>query len=120
MRLPLMTTRRWMTFVALVAILAAACVWAQRFIRYTTALRDYTASMHWYEEGRLLPSTLVLRSQRVMEAELDVSAGRQQQIRAIAAHLTRVAGVIQAEINEPIELHTTPERYVREIEEALG
>jgi hypothetical protein len=120
MRLPRMTTRRWMDVVAGAAILAASCVWAQRLIRYDSAWHDYMASTQWYEEGRLLPGPLVLRSQRVMEAQLDLSVGREQQIRAITAHFTRVSGLIQAEINEPLGIHDRPDRVALEIGEALG
>jgi hypothetical protein len=114
-----MTTRRWMISVAIAAIFAASCVQAQRLIRYASALRDYTASTHRYEEGRLLPETLILRSQRVMEAQLDLAIGRGQQIRAITAHLTRAYEVIRAEANEPLRLHDRPELYALHIEEAL-
>ncbi len=120
MRVPRMTTRRWMITVAIVAV---SCVQAQRLwlrTRYASALGDYRASTGWYEEGRLLPSTLVLGSQRVMEAQLDLSAGREQQILAITAHLTRASGVIQEEINEPFYLHDRPDYTASEIEEALG
>jgi hypothetical protein len=54
-----------------------------------------------------------------MEAQLDLAAGRRQQIRAITAHLTRASGLIQAEINEPLDLHIYPELVSLEIEEAL-
>ena len=120
MRPPQMTTRRWMVVVVIVATLAASWIQAQRSIRYVSVWRDYRASREWYEEGRLLPSTLVLRSQRIMEAQLSLSFGREQQVRAITAHLTRVSGVIQAEINWPPTLHARPEFHAIEIEEALG
>ena len=120
MRLPRMTTRRWMVVVVIVATLAASWVQAQRWIRYAAVWRDYTASRELYEEGMLLSSTLVLRSQRIMAAQLDLSFGREQQIRAITAHLTRVSGVIQAEINWPPNLHDRSDFRAIEIEDALG
>jgi hypothetical protein len=108
-----------MIAVALAAVLAATSTWAQRLIQYDTALRDYSASTRWYGEGRLLPVILVLRSQRLMEAQLALAAGRRQQIRAITAHLARVSEVIQAEINAPLEIHSRPDWDSRDIEEAL-
>jgi hypothetical protein len=114
-----MTTRRWMILVALVAALAASWVQVQRQIRYASVWRAYKASMEWYQEGRLRPSTVILRSQHVMDAELALSFGREQQIRAVAAHLTRSSGVIQAEINDLPRLHARPEWDAIEIDEAL-
>ena len=54
-----------------------------------------------------------------MEAELALSFGKEQQIRAVAAHLTRASGVIQAEINELPLCRGRPERDAIEIDEAL-
>jgi hypothetical protein len=115
-----MMTRRWMISVAVVAIFAATFVQAQRLLRYASALRVYAASSQWYEQGRLLASTLVLRSQRVMDAQYDLAIGREQQIRAITAHLTRASELIQAEINAPLGLHDRPELDALEVEKALG
>jgi hypothetical protein len=114
-----MTTRRWMILVALVAALAASWVQAQRQIRYASVWRAYRASMEWYQEGRLPPGTLILRSQHVMQAELSFSFGKKQQIRAVAAHLSRASEVIQAEINDLPRLHARPDCDAFEIDEAL-
>jgi hypothetical protein len=54
-----------------------------------------------------------------MEAELALSFGKKQQIRAVAAHLTRASGVILAEINDPPRLHDRPEWDAIYIDEAL-
>jgi hypothetical protein len=108
-----------MILVALVAALAASWVQAQRQIRYASVWSAYRASMGWYQEGRLRPSTLILRSQHVMEAELALSFGKKQQIRAVAAHLTRASGVIQAEISDLPRLHARPDWDAIEIDEAL-
>ncbi len=111
MRLPRMTTRRWMAAVAVVAILAAALIevensW-ERYSRYTSALRAFHAYEVYYEEGRATLGQCVERSRRLMEAELGVRRARAKQVAAIEVHLNRVSSLIDDEINYPWGLHDT-------------
>ena len=124
MRLPRMTTRRWMIAVAAVAILAASCVQVQKWWRlrtqYDAALRDYASSEKRYDDERLAPWDLVGASQRLMEAELGLATWREHQVLAVTAHVDRVSRMIDEESKDRgLALHDFPARDAYIIEEAL-
>ena len=95
------TTRRDTIAVAGVAILAASSIqardWWRLRIRCAGALRDYARSTKRYEEGRVAFWDYLDVSQRLMEAELDLSSRRGQQVDAITDHLSRVSRIIDEE-----------------------
>jgi hypothetical protein len=123
MRLPRMTTRRWMVAVGVTAIFTASCVQAHRWWRlrteYDGALRRYESSMTWYLEGRLTAWDLVGISQRLMETELALLSRRDQQVRAVNAHLQRVSRMIDEERRAAPTCHDWPAGDAAFIEDAL-
>jgi hypothetical protein len=76
--------------------------------RHAAALRDYKAAMLWYDEGRLDLVRGVLASERLLEAELGLSATGKDQATAISAHVERAGYMIEAERNEPFGLCEHP------------
>ena len=122
MRLPRMTTRRWMATAAVVAMLTAAAIEVERLrvqhARYASALRTFRAYEVYYEEGRATLGQCVERSRRLMEAELGLRGTKQAQVAAIEAHLARASSLIDAEINWPWSLHDTDYERAPRIAEA--
>jgi hypothetical protein len=96
-----MTTRRWMTAVAGVAILTAsflhACEWWRLKRRYDDASRNYARSAERYDEGLLAFWDMIDVSQHLTDAELDLAPRLPQQVTAITAHLRRISQVIDQE-----------------------
>jgi hypothetical protein len=87
MRLPRMTTRRWMIAVAVAAILAAVLIEVGKawklHARYVSALGAFQTSRAYYGEGRVLLETCVRRSQHLMEAQLALCATWEERVAAI-------------------------------------
>lgn len=124
MRVPRVTTRRWMLTAAIFAVLAAFLLQVQAWFwlrtRYDCALRVYAASTQRYKDGRLNPVDLVWASLRLMEAELDLSASEGQKIVAITAHLGRTSRVIDEEREQPRQMHDRLWLVALEIDQALA
>jgi hypothetical protein len=119
MRLPRMTTRRWMATAAVVAMLTAAAIEVERLrerhTRYASALRAFRAYEVYYEEGRATMEQCVERSRRLLEAELALYWTKGAQVAAIEAHLARASSLIDEEINLPWALHDTDYERAPEI-----
>jgi hypothetical protein len=119
MRLPRMTTRRWMAAVVVVAMVAAALIEVERsweqHSRYASALRAFQANQVYYEEGRATMERCVERSRRLLEAELALGGTKRAQVAAIEAHLARASSLIDEEINRPWGLHDTDYERAPEI-----
>jgi hypothetical protein len=125
MRLPRMTTRRWMIAIVVAAVLARAAHEAERYCRlrsrHAAALRGYKAAMHWFDEGRLDLVKSVLASQRLLEAELALSLNDKDHVTAISARLKRAYHLIEAERNEPFwTCHDNRDMWIGEAEATLA
>jgi hypothetical protein len=124
MRLPRMTTRRWMIAVVVAAVLMRAAHEAERYCRlrsrHVAAVRGYNDACHWFDEGRLDLVKAVLASEHLLEAELALSWKRKDQVTAISAHLKRAHLLIEAERNEPPICHDNREGWIGEAEAALA
>ena len=118
MRLPRMTTRRWMATAAVVAMLTAAAIEVERLRErhtwYAFALRAFRAYEVSYEEGR------ATMEECVEEVALSWKwsspwMGRGVQVAAIRAHLARALSLIDEEINRPWGMHDTDYERAPEI-----
>ena len=109
MRVPPMTTRRWMAAVVVVASFLSLGIQAEKWARYAWAAREYRAYEKCFEEGGLTLQRGLLGSRKLsrklMEAELAICATKAGQIAAIKAHLKRVASLIDQELNWPEACH---------------
>jgi hypothetical protein len=99
MRLPQMTTRRWLLTILLVAVLNASCLqfWRWRLrSRYVAAQHDHFAFRKYYDEGRVTPLKYFEKSEALMAAELAL-AGEDERHTIVSGHIARVMQVMRQE-----------------------
>jgi hypothetical protein len=124
MRLPRMTTRRWMVAVVVATVFVRAAHAAERYYRLRcrqVALRGYRAAMFWYDEGRMTVTRSVVASERLLEAELALSPNHEAQVAAVSAHLERASVLIERERNEPLMLcNDNREMWIGDAEATLA
>jgi hypothetical protein len=99
MRLPRMTTRRWMVTVLLVAVINASCLqgWRWRLrSRYVAAQHEHLAFRKYYDEGRVTPLKYFEKSEALMAAGLAL-AGEDERHAIVSGHIARVVQVMRQE-----------------------
>jgi hypothetical protein len=107
MRLPRMTTRRWLLTVLLVAVMNASClrVWRWRLrSRYVAAQYDHFAFRKYYDEGRVTPLKYFEKSEALMAAELAL-AGEDERRAIVSSHIARVLQVMRQEEDDLLTCH---------------
>jgi hypothetical protein len=107
MRLPQMTTSRWMKVVLVTAVALASGIQAERWWRLRTlhasALRDYLTSEEDFHIGRILVDRCVLASEFLMNARLLQCHTDKQRIQVITAHIARSKHLIEQGKRDELE-----------------
>jgi hypothetical protein len=124
MRLPWMTTRRWLIVVAVAAVMLRAVdatrSWRRHF-RYAAAIHAHEATMRFFNLGRVTLTDAVLSSQRLMDEELRLSSSAEDRTTAFSSHLRRADGMIKGYRRDlELAIHCDVDAEIAEAEATLA